>query len=657
MDDIVQRVVITAEDQASQTVQSAAARMQQSFAQLQQAANAAGVSVDDFGRLSEKTQAQYYKLAQQVADGSKTIGAEAARAASGAAQLGDAMSNAGKKIELTHGQLRTLSMALRELGLGPLAGLTHLIGGVTLGFGAMAAGVVGVAAAGAALIKFGFDAAKTAEELERLSAVTGQDFESLSALQVAFAQSGVSAEQFAKEYGNLAAKVAEAGRTMADDIAQSAMKSQQATQSVAAAELNLIQAQLNARKQLYGEVDKDAEKRLADARARLAVQEAELKLVEARHAQAVAEANDLQKNITLWEKKAQGQQVAFNALTTTATKEKALWDALFKAGDDYEFVLADILKNASDLERVQIAKMLDLSPASLDRLKQGGDALRQAAENAKQLGLNLTEVDKENLSELRKAWNDLTGTIGAALEKLGALFSPAVTAVIKALSEQIKLLITDIQGFATDIEHAYEGLKIIVAGIDAFAQQVDAFFKSIEDAAVAAGKAVYDAITGAFDSILAPIKSVIDTITGWLSSISSAISNVMSGLQGLQSDAGSGLPMARGGEVRGPSGTDVIPALLTAGEFVMSRRAVEHWGSGLLHSLNAMRLPGFASGGLVAPTLAMSPIPTGQRVLHLSIEGRSFTGMSVNEQTAVQLERFAVHSQLASTGSKQSWRR
>ena len=70
-------------------------------------------------------------------------------------------------------------------------------------------------------------------------------------------------------------------------------------------------------------------------------------------------------------------------------------------------------------------------------------------------------------------------------------------------------------------------------------------------------------------------------------------------------DAG-GLPMARGGFVRGPGGGDVIPALLSAGEFVMSRRAVARWGAGLMQSLNmGPGMPRFAAGGLVP---AMGPV-------------------------------------------------
>ena len=52
-----------------------------------------------------------------------------------------------------------------------------------------------------------------------------------------------------------------------------------------------------------------------------------------------------------------------------------------------------------------------------------------------------------------------------------------------------------------------------------------------------------------------------------------------------------------GGEVAGPSGTDQIPAMLTDGEFVMSRGAVQKFGVGQLEAMNA------AGGGTNKPKI------------------------------------------------------
>ena len=52
-----------------------------------------------------------------------------------------------------------------------------------------------------------------------------------------------------------------------------------------------------------------------------------------------------------------------------------------------------------------------------------------------------------------------------------------------------------------------------------------------------------------------------------------------------------------GGFVSGPGGVDKVPARLTAGEFVMSKGAVQKYGADTLSNMNA------AGGGTNIPTL------------------------------------------------------
>jgi hypothetical protein len=176
---------------------------------------------------------------------------------------------------------------------------------------------------------------------------------------------------------------------------------------------------------------------------------------------------------------------------------------------------------------------------------------------------------------------------------------------------------------------------------------------------------VKDAIVGAFNAVLGPVKSVIDTIGGWIQGLINGVKALWSGLTGggATVSAGGG-GMAAGGEVGGAPGVDRNLAWLSRGEFVLNVAAVQKYGVGFLHAMNAMRAPRFALGGLnvggslprtagiIAGASSASP-----RVLNLTIEGRSFQGLTVPEHTATALERFAVHSQLASVGRKQSWRK
>lgn len=59
---------------------------------------------------------------------------------------------------------------------------------------------------------------------------------------------------------------------------------------------------------------------------------------------------------------------------------------------------------------------------------------------------------------------------------------------------------------------------------------------------------------------------------------------------------------ASGGWIRGPgnSTSDSILARLSNGEYVIKAAAVSHYGASLLHQINSMRLPRFATGGLVS---------------------------------------------------------
>ena len=64
-----------------------------------------------------------------------------------------------------------------------------------------------------------------------------------------------------------------------------------------------------------------------------------------------------------------------------------------------------------------------------------------------------------------------------------------------------------------------------------------------------------------------------------------------------------------GGSVSGPGGVDKVPARLTAGEFVMSKGAVDKWGAGTLAAMNAMgggtnrpKMGGYEGGGEVTTT-------------------------------------------------------
>ncbi len=133
----------------------------------------------------------------------------------------------------------------------------------------------------------------------------------------------------------------------------------------------------------------------------------------------------------------------------------------------------------------------------------------------------------------------------------------------------------------------------------------------------------------------------------------------------VRSPLGSTAPFASGGMVRGPGSTtsDSILAWLSNQEFVVNARAVSHYGPDLFAALNAMRLPRdfvsrFAMGGL-ARSISGNRFAAGGQVrsgnpVVLKIDRQSFN-MTAGDDTIAQLKRFAVASQLSSTGRKPRW--
>lgn len=101
------------------------------------------------------------------------------------------------------------------------------------------------------------------------------------------------------------------------------------------------------------------------------------------------------------------------------------------------------------------------------------------------------------------------------------------------------------------------------------------------------------------------------------------------------------LRYARGGV----AASDTVPALLTPGEFVVRREAVQKIGVGMLDAINNMKLPtsairGYATGGVVAngPPPAPSPSDTRTIRLELNVAGQAVTAYTDAANEAALLD-------------------
>lgn len=231
-----------------------------------------------------------------------------------------------------------------------------------------------------------------------------------------------------------------------------------------------------------------------------------------------------------------------------------------------------------------------------------------------------------------------------------------------------------------------------MSGLDALdqkAMQVAGSLDSLNTATQSATqqKAEVEPAQSATGSSLQTLDSSADQTGTSLQSTGSAADQTASSLQGLdaaiastanafaaaggaaQGAASSAPGVATGGLIRGPgtSTSDSIAAWLSRGEFVVSAKAVEKYGTGTLHALNQLRfpkfniggvvglmnprmprieLPGFADGGLVEEAKPHTTVNVDLRTEHGTVR------LIGSENVAAQLQKLAVTKRLTSTGRK-----
>ncbi|KJS40355.1 MAG: hypothetical protein VR70_05795 [Rhodospirillaceae bacterium BRH_c57] len=280
---------------------------------------------------------------------------------------------------------------------------------------------------------------------------------------------------------------------------------------------------------------------------------------------------------------------------------------------------ASALLAAGEYEKAQVLAE-EIASDAIENARSGGASKRaiavaqQTAEFAK--GLIQEAADGIIAAETKAA--DAAGKQAAAAQSQLAIVQAQV-AQIKAAEASLAAM-----RVVLDVSQAITGLDAIRQGMEAAkggALATAAAFNTLAASAAKAGKAMASAGAG-----------------GGGSSAASA-----PGYKG-------------GGQITGPgTGTsDSILARLSNGEFVVKARAVREYGVNFLQRLNAMRLPKFATGGLISglgdrlvsglPMPSMGPMPDfagmggGGRPITLNIGGESYQ-VTAAEPEAQRLER------------------
>jgi hypothetical protein len=304
--------------------------------------------------------------------------------------------------------------------------------------------------------------------------------------------------------------------------------------------------------------------------------------------------------------------------------------------------------------------MLKAAPALLRMWEEEIARLQKRASGATAEQLAQDEALRISKNRLSDAYGDMAAVVANSL-------TPAQTGFNNLLARAFDRATINLRAYdkeLTESVHSWAGIpEAWQQAMSDIEKQSSATWRAFVDAtqgAADAFKSIWDgaisAVAGLWTSLSDTISGVFNSIMGWLGKIGSAIGSAASAAGSI--DASLGVGLAAGGMVRGAgNGTsDSILARLSNGEFVMRAEAVRHWGSDLMASLNGLRNPGFALGGLVGslPQFAAGGAVGGGSTVHLHLGGNSYV-MSASESVASALVHEAHRQQMRSAGTKPSW--
>lgn len=354
----------------------------------------------------------------------------------------------------------------------------------------------------------------------------------------------------------------------------------------------------------------------------------------------------------------------------TTTRIRALWDTLMSylpesTRDAINKGIVEPFANVVEVIR-RILSGLVINVSSLfngefvNSLSVIWAFLKQQAADAVQ---GIADAFSQGLSGIAGLFADVFGVINGAWDALKQAATDAAQGIVNAFTTGVQAVVGLFIGIVASVSGAWATIK---DGASDAAQWVADQFNAALTSVTGYFQSWYDSIAGWFDSLIAKAKAL-------ASAVASAVGGGTSGGDGAQG-------FRDGGRVAGPgTGTsDSIPARLSNGEWVMTARAVKHFGLAFMSAINNMRSPAeilsvaFRSGAAFAPLTMLTPGAPALRMrdgglvnagvsgggseqpVLVSLDGRTYP-MRAERSVVDSLNHYAVGRQIRSGGRKPRW--
>lgn len=635
--------------------------------------------------------------------------------------LGKAVRDTGKQIEeagKSGAGFGEAGKAINEV-LGKLGGLAggagESLGLLGEAFTATTAGITGTVAAvalvAAAMATLAVHAAEVAKRLQEGATRTGTTTDNYQGLAFALEQSGSSAEGMEKALGKISEAQGKAIES-ANDYGEAATKIKAHNEAMreSAEKYADAVARIN---QEHSNSKEDRERGTAEALYRNQVETDRALATDAqaggkRRAQIIKDQEDkifwIKRDARLKEeedqRRAQREQQRLSeehyrqqqdALQKYNLELEAEAEKAAKSLDKFSKLGVELLNGSTARDTVEVykdvanaiariqnpaeqaAKAVELfgrrfGQQLVESLSKGSKGIDELIGEAERLGIILPAESLKAGKEAGESFEKMASVIGGVFNRVGLAFAPLLKTIADAISETLGGSSKDIGEWATqiagtlkplfeDIAKAIKGdwgeinnsFVVFVAG--GMAAVIEAFKILAEMFRVASD------LGTAFGKVLAEVIIWIVKVYDAAKEAADAVGKMF----GSSGSAPAPLPPSpgydSGGQISGPFGIDRVPAMLTAGEYVISKPAVDHYGPGMMGAINARH---FALGGLVDPApLAFAgggsvPSAGARTPVHLHLDGKSFA-MHADDNVVGSLTRYAAGRQMSSAGPKPSW--